>query len=71
MFFLSLIGCGFPVVFQGAGISDCITMLHYGYSAVSENELFSKLVNRGGMNSMLWTNNLVIVAVAFGGILQK
>lgn len=68
---LSLIGCGFAVVFQGAGISDCITMLHYGYSAVSENELFSKLVNRGGMNSMLWTNNLVIVAVAFGGILQK
>ncbi|MDY4011152.1 MAG: Na+/H+ antiporter NhaC [Fusobacterium gastrosuis] len=68
---LSLIGCAFAIVFQGAGISDCITMLHYGYSAVSENELFSKLVNRGGMDSMLWTNNLVIVAVAFGGILQK
>ncbi len=68
---LSLIGCGFAVIFQGAGLSDCITMLHYGYSAESTNELFSKLVNRGGMNSMLWTNNLVIVAVAFGGILQK
>lgn len=68
---LSLIGCGFAVIFQGAKISDCITMLHYGYSAVSENELFTKLVNRGGMDSMLWTNNLVIVAVAFGGILQK
>ena len=68
---LSLIGCAFAIVFQGAGISDCIRMLHYGYSAVSENELFTKLVNRGGMDSMLWTNNLVIVAVAFGGILQK
>lgn len=68
---LSLIGCGFAVVFQGAGISDCFTMLHYGYSAESKNELFFKLVNRGGMDSMLWTNNLVIVAVAFGGILQK
>ncbi|WP_022818890.1 Na+/H+ antiporter NhaC [Fusobacterium russii] len=68
---LSLIGCAFAIVFQGAGISDCITMLHYGYSAISENELFTKLVNRGGMDSMLWTNNLVIVAVAFGGILQK
>lgn len=68
---LSLIGCGFAAVFQGAGISDCIQMLHFGYSAESTNELFYKLVNRGGMDSMLWTNNLVIVAVAFGGILQK
>lgn len=68
---LSLIGCVFAVIFQGAGISDCIGMLHYGYSAESENVLFYKLVNRGGMDSMLWTNNLVIVAVAFGGILQK
>lgn len=68
---LSLIGCGFAVIFQGAGIADCIQMLHYGYEAESGNALFTKLVNRGGMDSMLWTNNLVIVAVAFGGILQK
>lgn len=68
---LSLVGCGFAAIFQGAGIADCIKMLHYGYSAEAENELFYTLVNRGGMDSMLWTNNLVIVAVAFGGILQK
>lgn len=68
---LSLIGCAFSLIFQGAGIADCIKMLHYGYEAESGNALFTKLVNRGGMNSMLWTNNLVIVAVAFGGILQK
>ena len=68
---LSLMGCIFAVIFQGAGIADCINMLHNGYSAESKNELFTKLVNRGGMDSMLWTNNLVIVAVAFGGILQK
>lgn len=68
---LSLIGCAFALIFQGAGIADCIKMLHYGYEAESGNALFTKLVNRGGMDSMLWTNNLVIVAVAFGGILQK
>ncbi|MDY2959708.1 MAG: Na+/H+ antiporter NhaC [Hornefia sp.] len=68
---LSLLGCVFAVIFQGAGIADCIKMLHHGYSAESNNKLFTELVNRGGMNSMLWTNNLVIVAVAFGGILQK
>lgn len=68
---LSLLGCIFAIIFQGTGIADCIKILHYGYEAESSNALFYKLVNRGGMDSMLWTNNLVIVAVAFGGILQK
>lgn len=68
---ISAVGCIFAVVFQGAGFSDCISMLHYGYSVETGNELADKLMNRGGMDRMLWTNNLVIVAVAFGGILQK
>lgn len=68
---ISVVGCLFAVIFQGASFSDCITMMHYGYSAEVDNELCNTLINRGGMDSMLWTNNLVIVAVAFGGILQK
>lgn len=68
---LSLLGCVFAIIFQETGMADCIKILHYGYEAESSNALFYKLVNRGGMDSMLWTNNLVIVAVAFGGILQK
>jgi NhaC family Na+:H+ antiporter len=67
---LSAIGCIFAVIFQGANFSDCITLTHYGYEAETGNELADKLMNRGGMDSMLWTNNLVIVAVGFGGILQ-
>ena len=68
---ISLVGCVFAVIFQGATLSDCITMLHYGYTAETGNELCDTLLNKGGMDSMLWTNNLVIVAVGFGGILQK
>lgn len=68
---VSAVGCIFAVVFQGATFSDCITMVHYGYEAETGNALCDKLLNRGGMDRMLWTNNLVIVAVAFGGILQK
>lgn len=41
-------------------------------AAVEEIQaLAGELLNRGGMNSMLWTINLVIIAVAFGGILEK
>lgn len=68
---VSVVGCIFAVIFQGANFSDCITMAHYGYEAETGNELCDKLINRGGMDSMLWTNNLVILAVGFGGILQK
>lgn len=68
---ISTVGCIFAVIFQGANFSDCITMLHYGYSAETGNELCDTLLNRGGMDSMLWTNNLVIVAVGFGGVLQR
>ena len=68
---ISTVGCIFAAVFQGAGFADCIKVLHYGYSAETGNALADKLLNRGGMDRMLWTNNLVIVAVGFGGILHK
>lgn len=67
---IAAIGAVFAVVFQGANFADCLEMLHYGYVAETGNELADALMNRGGMDSMLWTNNLVIVAVGFGGILQ-
>ena len=68
---VSGIGCVFAVVFQGASFSDCITMVHYGYSAETGNELADTLLNRGGMNSMLWTINVALIAIGFGGIYSQ
>lgn len=68
---LAGIGCLFAVIFQGASFNDCITMLHYGFSAETGNELCDTLVNRGGMDSMMWTINVAIIAIAFGGIYFK
>lgn len=68
---LSAIGCLFAVVFQGASFNDCITMVHYGFSADTGNELCDTLVNRGGMDSMMWTINVAIIAIAFGGVYFK
>ncbi len=62
------------VIFQGASFYDCFNMCHYGYGDYIgdvKNELALTLFDRGGMDSMLWTINLVIVAVGFGGILEK
>ncbi len=68
---VSAIGCLFAVLFQGANFADCVSMLHYGYSAETGNELADILLNRGGMDSMLWTINLAVIAIAFGGMYAR
>ena len=36
---VSLVGCIFAVIFQGADFADCIKMVHYGYKAKTGNEI--------------------------------
>lgn len=67
-------GVVLAVIFQGAGIYDIVNMMHYGYGDYIDdvtNELAITLFDRGGMDSMLWTINLVVLAVSFGGTLEK
>ncbi|MDO4581666.1 MAG: Na+/H+ antiporter NhaC [Bacillota bacterium] len=66
-----LFGLFFAVVSQGASLNDCITACHYGFSIETGNALADDLLNRGGMDGTLWTINLVIVAISFGGVLEK
>ncbi|MDY3282165.1 Na+/H+ antiporter NhaC [Dysosmobacter sp.] len=68
------VACGviFAVIFQGVdSLSALFDMLHYGYSFESENELASQLLNRGGMDHTMWTINLILLAVAYGGALER
>ena len=68
------VACGviFAVIFQGVGsLSELFDMLHYGYSFETENELASQLLNRGGMDHTMWTINLILLAVAYGGALER
>ena len=65
-------GVLFAVVFQGVGsLADLFNMLHYGYSFESSNELAVSLLNRGGMEHTMWTINLILLAVAYGGALER
>ena len=72
----TLTGVILSVIFQGASLYDVINMCHYGYGGYVEdagvdNEMAVTLLSRGGMDSMNWTINLVVIAVGFGGILEK
>src|SRR3546814_17438527 len=40
-------------------------------SDVCSSDLIDSLLNRGGIQSMMWTISLVLIALGFGGALEK
>lgn len=59
------------MIAQGNSVADVLGAMHYGYEAETGNEIADKLLNRGGLDSMMWTIGLIMFALAFGGILEK
>ncbi len=66
----STLGVLCAIFVQGAEPSMVINALYNGYSISTENEILEKLLNNGGINSVLYTVSLVIIAMCFGGILE-
>lgn len=71
LFLGSILGGIGAMMFQGKTVSEVFKALHYGYEAESGLEMVDKLLNRGGMDSMLWTVSLILCAMVFGGIMEK
>lgn len=68
------VGCGvlFAAAFQGmTNIGDIFNALHYGIEVETGNEIADQLLNRGGMDHQMWTINLILLAVAYGGALER
>lgn len=67
------LGCVCGSVFQGVALADWPGILHYGFAFEDSSAVMPELVDlleRGGMDSMLWTVNLIICAMCFGGIMD-
>lgn len=56
---------------QGVSFVDILSTLNYGYSIESGVEIVDSLFNKGGIQSMMWTFSLAIIALSLGGILTK
>lgn len=59
------------VFVQGGDIGEAVRTLHDGYKIQSGHEMIDKLFNRGGIESMMFTISLTIVAMSFGGIAEQ
>lgn len=55
---------------QGDAITLAMDALQNGYTIETSNEMISELFNSGGLDSMMYTVSMAIVAMTFGGILE-
>lgn len=67
------VGTAVGVIFallQGNSLGDIMQQMLYGFELASGSDSVDKLLNRGGMQSMMYTISLVICALAFGGAIK-
>jgi NhaC family Na+:H+ antiporter len=68
-----ILGCIFGSMFQGVALADWFGIIHYGFAFADPDAVMPELVSlleRGGMDSMMWTINLIICAMCFGGVMD-
>lgn len=71
MVIAALAGLVLAVILQGRGIYEMMNFMNYGFSIKTGAETVDKLLNRGGLQSMMWTVSLGFLGLSFGGILEK
>lgn len=52
-------------------ISNWLGVMQSGFKSGVENELIANVLDKGGLESMLWSVSLVLIALAFGGLLRE
>lgn len=58
------------VFVQGGSLEGAIAALQSGFTINTGNEMVDELFNRGGLDSMMYTVSMTIVAMTFGGVLE-
>lgn len=59
------------ILIQGQTISSMATILDSGFKIESGYADFDRLMNRGGLQSMLWTASLGMLGMLYGSIMEK
>ncbi len=66
-----ILGAVFAVVMQGANLGQLLQVAHEGYVSQTGIEMIDELLSAGGLNDMLSSISLTIIAMMFGGIMEK
>ncbi|MDR1471781.1 MAG: Na+/H+ antiporter NhaC [Synergistaceae bacterium] len=68
---LAGIGLAFPLaaIFQDKSLTDFFVALNYGVESSTGVEIVDELLTRGGIQGMMWTFSLGVIALALGGLI--
>ncbi|NLK43877.1 MAG: Na+/H+ antiporter NhaC [Tissierellia bacterium] len=67
----TVLGGIFAVIFQGSTLGDIVDATHYGVTVETGVELVDDLLSGGGLDGMMWTVSLILLAMVFGGIMER
>lgn len=56
---------------QGGSVGEAVNALQGGYEIETQNETVNNLLNQGGLDSMMYTVSLAMVAMIFGGFMES
>jgi Na+:H+ antiporter, NhaC family len=66
-----IFGVILAIILQGASLHDVFDFMQSGYKIETGVAEIDGLLNRGGVQSMTWVITLVIIALGFGGALER
>lgn len=67
----ALVGMAIAILFQGYHLLEMMGYMNYGFVMDTGNADVDKLLNRGGLQSMMWTVSIGYLGLSYGGILEK
>jgi len=66
-----VVGGATAMLVQGQSLQSIFDFANNGYSIETGIAEIDSLLNRGGIQSMMWTISLILIALGFGGALEK
>lgn len=66
-----IIGAIEGVIFQGADFGAILTAAYDGFTSETGLEVIDSLLSAGGLSGMMYSISLTIIAMMFGGIMEK
>lgn len=67
----TIAGAMMQIFVQGQGMGDVLQVIYHGFSIETGWEQADQLLSRGGMASMYSTVSLGLIALSFGGIMER
>lgn len=67
----SLVAAVIAITIQDASVNRVFSAMNYGYKSETGVAEIDSLLQRGGLQSMMWTVSLGFIALGMGGLLEK